>query len=83
MAAEILIPNSAIRNLIRDNKIHQLYSAMQTGQEKYGMQTLNQSLANLYLDRKISYEDCLARSSNADELLDMLKRSGAHIRSAV
>ncbi len=76
MAAEILIPNSAIRNLIRENKIHQIYSSMQTGQEKYGMQTLNQALAQLYLDRKISYEDCMSRSSNAEELLDILKRTG-------
>jgi twitching motility protein PilT len=47
MAMEILVPNAAIRNLIREDKIHQIYSAMQTGQEKYGMQTFNQSLAHL------------------------------------
>jgi twitching motility protein PilT len=77
MAAEILMPNAAVRNLIRENKIHQIYSAMQTGQDKYGMQTLNQSLASLYLDRKIAYEECMSRSSNQEELLDILKRSGA------
>ena len=45
LAMEILVPNAAIRNLIREDKIHQIYSSMQTGQEKYGMQTFNQSLA--------------------------------------
>ena len=50
LAMEILVPNAAIRNLIREDKIHQIYSSMQTGQEKYGMQTFNQSLATLYFD---------------------------------
>ncbi|MBI4444765.1 MAG: type IV pilus twitching motility protein PilT [Acidobacteria bacterium] len=81
LAAEVLIPNPAIRNLIRENKIHQIYSAMQTGQEKFGMQTMNQSLVNLYLERKITYEECLSRSPNTDELLEMLKRSGARMES--
>src|SRR5512139_1249380 len=63
MAMEILIPNSAIRNLIREDKIHQIYSAMQTGQEKFGMQTFNQSLAQLVLTRQISVENALAKSS--------------------
>ena len=45
VSLEILVPTPAIRNLIRDDKIHQIYSAMQTGQEKLGMQTANQSLA--------------------------------------
>jgi twitching motility protein PilT len=76
MAAEVLIPNAAIRNLMRENKIHMIYSAMQTGQEKFGMQTMNQSLASLYLHRRITYEDCVSRSSNPEELLDILKRSG-------
>ncbi len=79
-AVEVLIPNAAIRNLIRENKIHQIYSAMQIGQDKYGMQTLNQSLAALYVQRRITYEDCLARSSNAEELLDILKRNVANAR---
>lgn len=82
VATELLIPNPAIRNLIRENKIHQIYSAMQTGQEKYAMQTMNQSLASLYLERKITFEDCLSRSSNVDELLEMLRRSGARIAAA-
>ena len=74
MALEILVPNSAIRNLIREDKIHQLYSAMQTGQEKYGMQTFNQALATLYFQKKISLETAMSRSHNADELQDMVNR---------
>ena len=54
MALEVLVPNSAIRNLIREDKIHQIYSMMQNGQDKYGMQTFNQSLATLYHTRLIS-----------------------------
>jgi twitching motility protein PilT len=74
MAMEIMIPNSAIRNLIREDKVHQIYSAMQTGQEKYGMQTFNQSLANLYFTKQITLQTALGRSSNADELQDMINR---------
>ena len=61
VALEILVPTPAIRNLIREDKIHQIYSAMQTGQEKLGMQTMNQSLATLYLKRQITLETALAR----------------------
>ncbi len=74
MAMEILIPNSAIRNLIREDKIHQIYSAMQTGQEKFGMQTFNQSLANLVLTKQITKEDAQLKSSNVDELQDLIQR---------
>jgi twitching motility protein PilT len=74
MAMEIMIPNSAIRNLIREDKVHQIYSAMQTGQEKYGMQTFNQSLANLYFTKQITLQTALGRSSNPDELQDMINR---------
>jgi twitching motility protein PilT len=74
MAMEILIPNSAIRNLIREDKIHQIYSSMQTGQEKYEMQTFNQSLAHLVLTRQITEEDALAKSSNVDELQELIRR---------
>src|SRR5438874_1870337 len=79
MSMEILIPNSAVRNLIREDKIHQIYSAMQSGQEKYGMQTFNQALANLYFQKQITLEVALARSSNADELQEMINR-GAGLR---
>ena len=74
VALEILIPNPAIRNLIREDKIHQVYSAMQLGQEKFGMQTLNQALYSLYAQRLISLDTALSRSSHLDELQDMIDR---------
>jgi twitching motility protein PilT len=74
MALEILIPNGAIRNLIREDKVHQIYSMMQTGQDKYGMQTFNQSLATLYHKRQITLETALQRSSNVDELKEQIDR---------
>ncbi|WDT71128.1 MAG: hypothetical protein MPW14_07590 [Candidatus Manganitrophus sp.] len=76
MAMEVLIPTPAIRNLIREDKVHQIYSSMQTGQGKHGMQTMNQSLYELYTKRIISYEDALARSSNVEELINMINRGG-------
>src|SRR5208282_4955976 len=54
MALEVMLPNAAIRNLIREGKIHQIYTQMQMGQDKYGMQTLNQALFALYKNRMIS-----------------------------
>src|SRR5882724_5007071 len=74
MAMEILIPNAAVRNLIREDKIHQVYSSMQSGQDKFGMQTFNQSLATLYFQKAITLETALARSSMPDELQDMINR---------
>src|SRR6188508_1963785 len=74
MALEILIPNPAIRNLIREDKIHQIYSTMQTGQEKYGMQTFNQALASLYFAKQITLQTALQRSSMPEELQDMINR---------
>src|SRR4030088_663453 len=74
VSLEILVPNPAIRNLIRDDKIHQIYGAMQTGQEKLGMQTANQSLASLHLKRLITLEVALGASSNKEELQDMINR---------
>src|SRR5687767_2131206 len=74
MAMEILVPNAAIRNLIREDKVHQIYSMMQTGQAKYGMQTFNQSLATLYFKKLISLQTALSRSSNPDELQEMISR---------
>ena len=76
LALEVMVPNAAIRNLIREDKIHQIYSIMQTGQSKFGMQTLNQGLYEMYIKKMISYEDCIGRSSNPDELIQMLGRSG-------
>ncbi len=74
MTMEILVPNPAIRNLIREDKIHQIYGAMQAGQEKFGMQTFNQSLMSLYQQKQVTLETALARSSNPDELQDMINR---------
>jgi len=72
MAMEILIPNSAVRNLIREDKIHQIYSMMQTGSDKFGMQTLNQSLAALFRKRSITLETAMTISGNVDELMDLV-----------
>src|SRR5881409_2085704 len=81
MAMEILIPNAAIRNLIREDKIHQIYSAMQTGQDKFGMQTFNQALSTAYLEKQITIEMALSRSSNQDELNEMISRGASLNRS--
>ncbi len=74
MAVEILVPNPAIRNLIREDKVHQIYSQMQTGQAKSGMQTMNQSLVELYTKGLISYEEAMGRSMITEELLTMIQR---------
>jgi twitching motility protein PilT len=71
---EIMVPTPAIRNLIRDDKIHQIYGSMQAGQEKLGMQTANQSLASMYMKRLITLETAMTASSNKDELQDMINR---------
>jgi twitching motility protein PilT len=71
---EIMIPTPAIRNLIREDKVHQIYSAMQTGQEKLGMQTANQSLASLHMKKLINLETALNASSNKEELQEMIQR---------
>ncbi len=77
MAIETMIPNKAIRNLIREDKLHQIYSSMQSGQETSGMQTLNQSLFGLVERRFITQEQALEKSSEPDELLDLFdKRLG-------
>jgi twitching motility protein PilT len=76
MALEIMVPNSAIRNRIREDKIHQIYSSMQVGQEKFGMQTMNQSLATLYQRRMITMEDAMARSSDPEELRNIIGKGG-------
>jgi len=73
-ALEIMVPTPGIRNLIREDKVHQIYSAMQTGQEKMGMQTMNQSLATLYQKKQITLEMALSASSNRDELQDLINR---------
>jgi len=74
MALEVMVPNSAIRNLIREDKVHQIYSMMQTGQDKFGMQTFNQALASAYHKRQITLDCALQRSSNTDELKELIER---------
>jgi twitching motility protein PilT len=83
LALEIMVPNPAIRNLIREDKIHQIYSAMQSGQDKFGMQTFNQSLATLFFQKQISQETALLRSSNQDELQEMINRGVGAAKVAV
>ena len=75
LSIELLVPNPAIRNLIREDKVHQIYSMMQTGQTKFGMQTMNQSLFELYSKGLITYEDAIGRSSVPDEIITMLQRN--------
>ncbi len=72
LALEIMVPNPAIRNLIREDKIHQIYSQIQVGQAKSGMQTMNQSLATLSLRRIISFDDAMARSQDQEELKQLI-----------
>ena len=74
LAMEILIPNAAVRNLIRENKIHQIYSTIQMGQEKYGMQTFNQSLASLYFRGLITLETAMSISYKPEELTEIIQR---------
>ncbi|HEY0990752.1 MAG TPA: ATPase, T2SS/T4P/T4SS family, partial [Kofleriaceae bacterium] len=76
---EIMVPTPAIRNLIRDDKVHQIYSTMQTGQEKLGMQTMNQSLVDLYMKKVISLDECLGHSSEVDELKTMILNAGGSL----
>jgi twitching motility protein PilT len=73
LALEIMVPNAAIRNLIREDKVHQIYSQMQVGQLKFGMQTLNQSLYSLYARRLITLEEALGRSGDPDEFRSMVE----------
>ena len=73
LAAEVLVVNHAVRSLVREQKIHQMYSVMQTGQ-KEGMRTMNQSLYDLYVNRVISLEEALARSSDPEDLKRLMTR---------
>ena len=82
VALEIMVPTAGIRNLVREDKVHQIYSAMQTGQEKMGMQTMNQSLATLYQKRLVTLETALMASSNRDELQDLINRGVGVVANA-
>jgi twitching motility protein PilT len=83
LALEIMVPNTAIRALIRDDKVHQLYSQMQMGQEKFGMQTMNQCLFSLYHTKKISMDDAMSRSPDIEELREMMSNPNAALKRGV
>ena len=74
LALEIMVPNSAIRALMRDDKIHQIYSSMQMGQGKSGMQTMNQSLAQLVTRRLVDPETAKGRSPDIEELQQLVAK---------
>jgi twitching motility protein PilT len=74
-AVEILYPDDAVRNLIRQAKVEQIYSIMQTGTQR-GMQTLEQALVDLVVRGKISQDTAVSRSSRPDQLIGLLKRGG-------
>jgi len=82
LAAEVMVPNAAIRNLIREDKVHQIYSQMQIGQSKYGMQTFNQCLCDLFIRNQISLEEALGHSSEIDELRTMIANAQAGRQTA-
>ena len=77
LAVEVFVPNPAIRNLIREDKTHQLYSMMQTGQSKFGMLTMNQSLFALYKKGELTYDDALGKSPVPEELLNMMQQASS------
>ncbi|MGB6337651.1 MAG: type IV pili twitching motility protein PilT, partial [Thermoanaerobaculia bacterium] len=83
LAMEVLVPTTAIRNLIREDKVHQIYGMMQAGQSKFGMQTFNQSLAALYFRRQISLQTAVARSSYPDELQEIIGRGVGSMNPAL
>jgi len=82
MAAEVMIPNAAIRNLIREEKVHQIYSLMQVGQAKFGMQTMSQALVNLTMQRLISVDDAVSHATEPDEVKQMLGQAGPRAAAA-
>ncbi len=77
LAAEILVINAAIRALVRDDKVHQIYSSMQSG-KKFGMQTMNDALYQLYVSREVTEEECLRTSGDPNEFLRMIGRAQPH-----
>jgi twitching motility protein PilT len=81
MACEVLVISPAIRALIRDDKVHQVYSMMQSG-KKFGMQTLNDALYQLYVAREVTEDECLRVSSDPNEFLRMIGRTMVEDESA-
>ena len=82
LVAEVMVPNPAIRNLIREDKIHQIYSQMQIGQSKFGMQTFNQSLLANFMKRLITLEEALSRAGDVEELKTMIANAQAQAAAA-
>jgi len=80
LAAEVMLPNAAIRNLIREAKVHQIYSQLQVGQQKWGMQTMSQALLDLAQRRLITAADAIAHATEPEELKTML---GQQVQPAV
>jgi twitching motility protein PilT len=80
LAVEVMIPNPAIRNLIREQKVHQIYSQLQVGQIKFGMQTMSQSLVDLYQRRLISYDEAIGHATEPDEVRMMLGAASGAVR---
>jgi len=76
MALEVMVCTPAIKAMIRDDKVHQIYSLIQAG-SKYGMQTMNQSLFQLFMDKKISMDTAFDYTPNSEELDQMIKRRQA------
>jgi twitching motility protein PilT len=79
-ALEILFPDDAVRNLIRQGKVEQVYSVMQTGTSK-GMQTMEQALADLVLRKVVTLDDALSRSSRPEQLFGLMERAGVDLSS--
>ncbi len=77
MVCEVMIPNSAIRNLIREDKLHQIYSMMQAGQGEHGMITMTQSLYEVYSKGLITYEEAINRATYPDEVRHMIDHGGS------
>jgi twitching motility protein PilT len=77
LAAEIMIPNAAIRNLVREAKVHQIYSQMQVGQQKFNMQTMSQALMSLHQRKLITAEEAMAHATEPDELREMIAQAVA------
>lgn len=82
MAVEVLIPTPAVRSLIRDDKLHQVYGQMQMGQSKIGMQTMNQALYSLYASRQISLDEAISWSHEVDELKGLINSGGATMNAS-
>jgi twitching motility protein PilT len=79
LAAEVMVPNPAIRNLIREDKLHQIYSQMQIGQSKFGMQTMNQALLDIYMRKVVTLDVAMGASSEQEELKTMILSAGGSI----